>query len=63
MTKRSTPIEQFIEQGEILTPKQRYEKTRKDEGFIRRAYYVHKDDEREVVRFIKDLEAKRGWGK
>lgn len=63
MAKRTTPIEQYIEDGEALTPKQRYEKSRKVQGFIRRAYYVHVDDEEAVLAFVKSLESKRGWSR
>lgn len=63
MAKRKTPIEQYIQDGEALTPKQRYEKSRKEQGFVRRAYYIHTDDEDKVVALIKELEAKRGWSR
>lgn len=62
MSKRSTPIENFIAEGEVLTPKQRYEKRRREGGFVRRAYYVHKDDEAAVAAFVKELEDKRKSG-
>lgn len=60
---RPTPIEEFISEGELLGPKQRYAKRRKEGGFVRRAYYVHVDDEQRLLEFVKELETKRGWGK
>ena len=59
MASRPTPIEEFIEEGEVLAPKVRYVKKRQREGFVRRAYWVHVDDEQAVARFVKDLENKR----
>ncbi|MBO9198617.1 hypothetical protein ACQKP1_25770 [Allorhizobium sp. NPDC080224] len=59
MSKRATPIENYIAEGEVLTPKQRYEKRRREGGFVRRAYYVHKDDEAALAAFAKELEDKR----
>lgn len=57
--KRSTPIEQYIEDGEMLNPKARYDKKLKDAGFVRRAYWIHADDVPKVVELVKELEGKR----
>lgn len=58
-TKRKTPIEEYIDGGKLMTAKERYDLKRRNEGFLRRAYWVHRDDEKAVADFIKGLEGKR----
>lgn len=59
MAKRPTPIEEYIAEGEVLGARKRYEKKRRDDGYVRRAYWVHTDDEATVADFVKRLENKR----
>lgn len=57
---RRTPIEQYIDNGTADSPNSRYEHKRRSEGYVRRSYWVHKDDIPALAEYAKKLEEKRG---
>lgn len=61
--KRQTPIEEYIEGGKVMTAKERYDNQRKADGFVRRAYWIHRDDVSQVAELVKELDQQRKPGR